>query len=167
MIEWCLFLWVRDPHFVTCALKIRHHLNEKPDYLWLEGWWANTRWKIHCWLLFRECSCRAGFELATCFAWVVDLNASNKWQMGNEIFGFCFFLLLMSSTVCCLIVVALTVLPGLLLLYSCGNRWTNLASLWPASHSTTFSDPSEQVLKTHCAYNKQTHLIYYYMWVHS
>lgn len=63
----------------------------------------------------------ADFELATCAARMVDLNASYKWQMGNGIFVFDPFSP-MSSAACSLIGVLLTVLPSLLLSCSCGSR---------------------------------------------
>ena len=53
----------------------------------------------------------ADFELATCIASMVDLNASYKWQMGNGIFVFDLFSL-MSSAACSLIGVLLSVLPS-------------------------------------------------------
>lgn len=51
------------------------------------------------------------FELATCIFWMVDLNTSYKWQMGNGIFAFDLFSL--SSAACSLIGALLTALPSL------------------------------------------------------
>lgn len=103
----------------------------------------------------------ADFELATCVARMVDLNASYKWQMGNGIFVFDLFSL-MSSAACSLIGVLLTVLPSL---FTSMQLWEQVNApeqpgipvCFGLPHIPQLSWTLQGCLKAGDAYKKQTH----------
>lgn len=78
--------WGVSTSFVTYTVKVKHPLNELQDYPCLQGWLANTRWEIYCWLLLRERSRRdsvliLNWQHALLGWWIRMPVTSGRWEM--------------------------------------------------------------------------------------